>query len=403
MSEINTAVATIAVAPAPQTPSATPATNPAATPVDPWAALDKMGSATQTVTPTPPATPAKPTTPTPDGDKPAPADDPANSATPKPDDPATTPADEPLIIFKAEDVAGVKKDYEDGTWAAVLAAKGYDVPADFSEDNGIDVFVDQVTAPLKQQIEEAKLLSFDRMVSTLKPETATALKLLEMGLNEEHLIAPTREIQEYLKLDDNSLIRQNLEWDLRDSKDASGNSNTDTLVDHEMEKFIADPNKLRNEAAIIRNGLKGQEQNILQQRTQLVQQFEQRKQDAALAQKQQEIVQFKTALDTVSTFMGYPVPNEVKEAIFKSYSSGEQANNLDTPKNRAEYAVYQALGQKVVSHLKNTAFQKGKDQVNTKLANIPPVLSGGQRSITNPNISTGESQWDKYERAISGS
>lgn len=295
-----------------------------------------------------------------------------------------TPPEEPLLKFTVDDIQGGKQ-HEEGTWAAIFQAKGLDLPEGFAEDKGLDLLIDKVVEPYKKEAAEAKTITFDTITSKLKPETATALKLLEMGYTEDKLFAPTREIQEVLKLEDAALIRKDLELKGYPSD----------VVDHKMESFASEPARQKLEADALRIELQHVEKQIINQRNNLVQQYEQRKEQASLAQKNQDIAQFKTALDTASTFMGIPVSKDIKDALFRKFSNGEY-ENLITPQNKVELILHKELGQKVLKHLQNTAFQKGKDQIAEKLTNIPPTTpTVGQKAIPNPKMNGDKSPIEK--------
>lgn len=291
---------------------------------------------------------------------------------------AKAEADEPTIEFKAEDIDGAIEP-EDGTWAAAAVAKGIKIEKDY-KDYSFDDFEKDLIAPYVKQIEETKSLTVESLFTQMKPETVAALKLMEMGVPEDKLFQPTKDIENYLAMDAAQLVRADKEllgWEKE-------------TIDVELEllgsKQVGNKTLLEHEADKLRKLLGDAKEQILNERQTYIQQYESKKEQAILAQKEQEKTQFKKAMDTVSTFMGIPVSAEVKEAIIRKSNTGAY-ENLITPESKAEFILYKELGQKVLKARLNTASEKGRDEIRTKLAAIPPVTNNNAGAAVNQQAS----------------
>lgn len=276
---------------------------------------------------------------------------------------------------------------DEGTWLKVFQDRGLDIPEGFKEDEGFDLLIAAEEKKWQSKVEEAKSTTLDKVYSELQPETAMKLKLMEMGYKEDQIFGATRQIQEYLKMDDSAIVRANLET----------NGYAPEVLDHKMEALVADPTKLKLEADAIRHDLKAAEQNIVKQQETLVQKYEQERQQRVANQKQQEQAKFKETLNTVQKFLDIPVAPEVKDAIYRKYANGAYDNDLNSPQSRVEYIMYKELGHKITKLIQSKAFNEGRETIKKKLSEVPPVTSNsGQR--VQPNQKDADN-WTAIERA----
>jgi hypothetical protein len=280
------------------------------------------------------------------------------------------------LALTAEDIAGVPQLYEDGTFRALAKELGVEL-----QEESFDAFKEQFVP--KTQLEEVKNLTIDNIFSGLKPETVAALKLMEQGIPEEQVFAPTRQIESYLALDDAALVRADLEategW-------------TPELIDHKIESLIAD-NKIALAAGEIRIGLNQQKNQITQTRTQLLQQYEQQKQNAILQQRQQESAQFTNALNNVSEFMGVPLTKEAKDAILIKYNNGLYENDLNAAQSKVAAILHNEYGAKLAKHIQNKASEAAKLETTKKLLNVPPVSSQTGKRVETTQNNQNDSNW----------
>lgn len=307
----------------------------------------------------------------------------------KAEEPVKEPLKEeaPLIEFKADEILKDVTLAEEGTWLRVAQDLKLDIKEDSYEAFEAAI-VEKSTAPLIAELESIKTSGKIDYLATLKPETAAVFKLMEMGVPEAELFAPTRQIEEYLRLDNAQIVRADLEalgW-------------KPDMVDAEME-LLDSKNLIDHQAEKIRLTLNEEKTNIIEQRNQLVQQFETRKEQAALIQQQQEDSHFEKALTTVEKFMDTPVTKEIKDAILQKYHNGGYKDILQASNAKVELILHNELGKQLIKSLRNTAYEKGRDEITNKLLNVPPktASSVGQTVDTNNQL-TNNDNWAAFER-----
>ena len=273
--------------------------------------------------------------------------------------------DKPLIEFKVEDIADVPQDYENGTFRALAKELGGEIT-----EESFEAFKDNFVP--RSELEKVQQLTMDSIYDALKPETATALKLLEQGWSEEQVFAPTREIDGYLGLGDAEIVRKNFE--------AMGDL-TEDIIDNKMESLIEDPSKLKLEADEIRILLNREKKQIIENRNNTIQQFEQQRGSVALKQKEMERTQVTDALNKASAFLGVPLSTELKQALIKKYNNGLYDNDLNVATAKAEFILQKELGDKFAQHIRNKASADAKKKETSKLLNVPPVISSAGKKV----------------------
>lgn len=271
----------------------------------------------------------------------------------------------PVIEFKAEDILPNINEPADGTWLKVAKERGLTITEDTHE-----AYIEAEIAPIKKELEELKANNKIDYFASLKPETAAAFQLMEMGVPQEQILAPLKDIETYLSLTPEQLVRADYE-----ARAKQGEAWTPDLIDAKMEELSNDPTKLKLADAEIRIVLSNQAKAITEERTQLVQQYTAEKEQAAIRQVEQEKTNFATALNTVSKFLDIPINDGVKQAILTKYNQGLYENDFKSASARVEYILHKELGSKVVKELRNTAYQKGRDEITKKQLNIPPVTN----------------------------
>ncbi len=297
------------------------------------------------------------------------------------------------IEFKVEDI--IPKGSElaaEGTWLRVAQ----DLKIEGVNEDTFDAFKAALEKPLVEQIEALKTNAKVDYLATLKPETATALKLIEMGIKEEQLFAPTREIDNYLAMTPEQLVRADLE-----ERRKQGEAWTDDLIDAKMEELLADPKKLQLADFELRTILENSKKETIEQRTQLVQQFEKQKEAAALKQKEQETIQFEQTLNTVSKFMDVDIKPEIKQAIITKYRNGGYDNDFSSPKAKVDLILNKELGTQLIKSIRNTEFQKGLEKATKGLLNVPPVINSNAGSKVDPSKQlTNIDPWAAAEKGL---
>jgi len=305
---------------------------------------------------------------------------------PKEEEKQAAETEKPTIEFSVDDIEGVEKEAPEGSWLAVAKEVGIKIENDSFED-----FQKALIEPYVKQLEETKTMTVESLFTGLKPETVAAFKLMEMGVSQEQLFEPTKQIDNYLAMDEATLVRAD--------KEVAGWK--PEMIDAELE-LLTSKNLLGHEAEKIRMALNANREAILQERQSHIEQYESKKEQAILAQKEEAKVHFKKAMDTVSSFMDVPVPAEVKEAVTRKFNSGVYDDILATPESKAEYILYKELGQKIAKTLKSTAFAQGKETIRKNLLAVPPASNNnaGQAQVTNQDTQDPWAAIDKMAQAL---
>src|SRR4249919_1046537 len=220
----------------------------------------------------------------------------------------------------AEDINKADLPAEAGTWLKRFQERKLEIPTGFTEEKGADHFVEALTKTTEAKIQEARSIGVEQLLSTLKPETATKFKLMEMGLTEEQIFQPTKMLDGYLSMEDNALARA----------EYSAQGFPEHVVEAKMEALAADPAKMKAFVDEVRFTLNRQKEGIQQKHETLVQQFEAQTAQVQAAQQQEKATQFTKALDTVSDFLGLSIAKEAKELVAKKYQSGAYKDSLGT-------------------------------------------------------------------------
>jgi hypothetical protein len=266
--------------------------------------------------------------------------------------------EEAELVLKAEDIQGYVKPAEEGSWKAVGQLFEVDVPEETPE-----AVVAAVKAKYEPLIEEARKQTIENEYAKLKPETVTALKLIEMGIPESEAFNPTAKHVELLKMDDAALVRTNLEgldgWD-------------EERVNLEMEDLISNPAKLKHEALKLKEYLTSDANAIIAKREAMLNEYTQNKERAATQEKEVSFNQVKDAVMTIDSFMGAKIDPEAKQVMLQKHSRGEYGNIKGDAKDVAELICFKEFGKKIIEETKRASFAKGREEFAKKeLLRIP--------------------------------
>ncbi len=292
---------------------------------------------------------------------------------------------EPVIELKVEDVDGFRKEAEDGTWKATGEFLGVDVAEETPE-----AFKAAIEAKYTPLIEEAKKYSLEQEYAKLKPETVTALKLIEMGYPEDQAFNPTARHSELLKMDDAALVRIGLEgregWD-------------EDRVNMEMESLSERPELLKHEALKAREWLNNDAKAITSEREALVNQYTENREKAVLQQREQESAQIKEAVMSVESFMGAKINPEAKSAMAQKYSRGDYGDIFKDGKSMAEYLYFKEFGNKILNEVKTSSYARGKEEYTKEMLRIPTKPGEVAGKIVQEKIATNNQQ-NKNDAAL---
>ena len=182
-----------------------------------------------------------------------------------------------------------------------------------------------------------------------------------MGIPDELLLNPTKEIDDLLTLSPVELVRKEYE--------AKGMS--EDVIDIAIEQDIADE-KIDSKAKLIQFNLNQNKENIINTKNQLVAKYTQDKQLAIETQKKQEVTQITEELNKISDFLGAKVSKEAINGIIAKVNKGLYDSELSNPASKATLILYKEFGEKLAKLSKDKALAQGKAEVTSKLSNIPP-------------------------------
>lgn len=291
------------------------------------------------------------------------------------------PKEEGELEFKLEDLKDLPKEYQEGTFQALAKDLGYEIP-----EESFDAFKEAFVP--KSELEKVKQITLDSVLADVKPEVAVAIKLIQEGMSPEQVLAPNAAIDEFLRMDDASIVRKDFE--------EQGILSTE-IIDNKMEQLAAEPQKLKLMADELRAYLNQAKKENIEHRNHLLQKFEQDKQKAISTQKIEERTNIKNALNNASSFMGVPLSKEIKDAIAKKYDNGAYDNDLSNPAQKAELILQKELGEKLIKHIQNKASAKAEKEVRDKLLNIPPVNGGTGKKVDTSKQPKADNPWGALE------
>lgn len=279
------------------------------------------------------------------------------------------------LELKPEDIKEVPVEFEDGDWRAVAKDLGFD-----AKDNSWEDFVAAHKDNFVSKAEHEKVtqISKEAVMSQFKPEIAAAIKLYEMGVPQELIFEPTKEIDAYLKLDAPALVREDLRL----------KGMTEDLIDAKMES-LTEEGKVESTAKLLQFELNKQREHILNTQQNIISQRAAEIERVQKHAKEQELTQLKEALNNTSEFLGAKLTKEAKEIIAKKLQSGAYEKELSSPQAKIAALLQKEFGQKYVDYAKSKARSDGKMEVVKKLANVPPKQNSGI-AIEKEPIETGD-------------
>lgn len=253
---------------------------------------------------------------------------------------------------------------EDGTWKALMLAEGLDVPADYKEENGFDVYKKAETAKWQVEIEKAKTEAQESVFTKLKPDVAVALELANSmpDMTLEQILTPTLNIDSLLKLDKEALIREEII--------ASNPKYTPEMVDVEMQK-IKDNNQIELIDGKIRLDLQTRKENIQNFQQNKIREYQERQiQEKSTAEKA-KIDQVIKALDRVPSFLDKNLTGTDRQYLANKITSGAVADLLNNPDKLAKAITMLEFYDKGVQSYENRVREKLLVEHKKQLHNTP--------------------------------
>lgn len=301
-----------------------------------------------------------------------PAAEPAKTETAKTETAKTEDVDAgDLIEFTLEDVKDAVPAYEPNTALAIAQDLGLTLEKD-SFDDLKQIVKEKFVNKDEFEAYKAKV-DQEYIANTFSPEVAAAIHQVELGLPKELIFEPTKQIDELLTLDDVELVRKKYELNPNMTPD---------LIDIQLEEDIA-TGRIDAQAKILRINLNENRENILNERTQLIEKYTQEKQLAAVRQKEQEFNQVKEALSNVSDFLGVRVNKEAINGIITKLNKGAYDNELSAPMSKAQLILYKEFGERFAKLAQDKARAQGKAEITAKLSNVPIKTSPSGSRVDN--------------------
>ena len=279
------------------------------------------------------------------------------------------------LELTADVITDVPKEYEDGTFQGLAKELGVEIA-----EESFDAFKNSFVP--KAELEKVQKQTKEALFTELNPEVAATLQLKELGIPDELLLTPTKNIEANITYLDSLLSLSNEEL-CRKEFEASPSKYTPEEIDAKMESIVAD-GKLEITASVIRKDLTAskesqaaQKEQILSTKDSLIKQYTERKEAAQKQEFEKEKALVKEALYNMTDLWGNPLTPAAKDAIYKKYESGAYNEDFKNAKLKADFIVQKEYGSKVIEHLKNKAFSKGKEEIWKKESNIVPLKGVG--------------------------
>lgn len=270
-----------------------------------------------------------------------------------------------LMEFTLSDVKGAEEIFEPNTPKAIAQELGITLETD-SFDSLKQIVKERFVEKDEFEAYKAKV-DQEYIANTFSPEVAAAIHQVELGLPKELIFEPTKQIDEFLALDDVELVRKKYELNPNMTPD---------LIDVQIEEDIA-TGRIDAHAKILRINLNENRENILNERTQLIEKYTQEKQLAVVRQREQELNQVKEALSNVSDFLGVRVNKDAINGIINKLNKGAYDGELSAPVSKAQLILYKEFGERFAKLAQDKARAQGKAEVTAKLSNVPIKTGSG--------------------------
>lgn len=294
-------------------------------------------------------------------------------------EPEKTPETAPITQTPAEEVGfeeNTSSQAESEGWKPIIEALGYQIPEDYAEEKGFEVFKQLQQQDFETKLEEVKnyreVELFSDLPENVRDEAKLVYDLFKSGQTLEQINAPIQQIKEWKTLSKEELIRENL-------KGLPGY--TPEVVDHRMNQII-EAGHVDIEYQILINYVNQKENELVQQRQQQIQQNSNYQAQVREQRQQQEFNAFKAALDKVPAFMDRKLSVENKTNVLNDYSNGYVKALTQNPEKLAKFMLYERYGEVGLKYLQDRALEKATVEKAKQEHNIPPVVTGAANAIS---------------------
>lgn len=276
----------------------------------------------------------------------------------------TTP--EEGFFTKEEAEKGVTPAVEDGTWKAVAIAKGYDVPADFADD--FESFSKLEEQFIAKKLEEATAKAREDVFAGLKPELRQAIELAQSheDITLQDILQPTLQIEQYLKMDNEALVRADME--------ARNPKFTKEMIDVEMQ-ILADKGLVDHTANVIKVGLEEDKAAIQAEHNNKIKAYQEQSLLNKQAQKDKAVSQLNLAIDKAQSFFDKTLTDTDKQ-VLKSQSATFLEELNSNPDKLAKAMLYDKLGERGEKYFKDKVRGEVLAELAKKQHNVPTATQG---------------------------
>jgi len=276
---------------------------------------------------------------------------------------------------------------EENSWATVAKDLGIEV-----KEDSFDSFKASIEERITKAREEGKAEAAKVDLEKFSPDAQRVIEFLnnDPQAKLDDFIAPLKAFDEVLALDNESILRSDLELKGLNAEE----------VETKIES-LKESNMLDVEAKLLKNEVLSERANTEQQ---LIQEAKMRqfqvveKGKAELKKENESII---NAIKEVKTFMGFKIPDSAKQYLQKQWETGEVRKAFQSnPTEVVQFMLNKYIGQEALKELKKTQFQKGRDEIQGKLHNTKELSSfegSGRREKTVSKNQVGAGGFDAWD------
>jgi len=284
----------------------------------------------------------------------------------------STETDDEESVFKIKDIP-VADPEEESNWITVGKELGFDLKED-SFDELKEAFNKKLSdLPL---VAEEEILT--KKVEALDPKAKDLFEFLQNDGKLDDYINPVKQYDEIISLDDEAIVRKNLElnnWD-------ADKIDEQVAIFKEDGKLETTAYSLRKTVETAREAFKT---NLFAQQQNLATATAQK----AANDKINQVNQFRERLNKVESYQGFALDKESKDAIVKKYEAGFYSKAKDDPDFAVDMYLKYELAESLIAKSKNKGYAEGvnKNQDllhNVKRTNSQEVSSRSAKNIASP-------------------
>jgi len=307
--------------------------------------------------------------------------DKANVTEPKPEgeaataDATTTTTEATEGFFTKEEAEnGLAPEVEKGSWKEEALARGYDVPADFKDD--FESFSALQEQDIAKKLEETAIKAREDVFAGLKPELRQAIELAQAyeDITLQDILQPTLQIEQYLKMDNEALVRADME--------ARNPKFTKEMIDVEMQ-ILTDKGLVDHTANVIKVGLEEDKTAIQAEHNNKIKAYQEQSLLNKQAQKDKAISQLNSAIDKAQSFFDKTLTDTDKQ-VLKAQSASFLEELNSNPDKLAKAMLYDKLGERGEKYFKDKVRGEVLAELAKKQYNVPTATQGqaANRTVT---------------------